>query len=89
MKIECRNCKKIETVNTGLFVKIIGGALPVGGFWAWTTYLLAGTGFALPIVIAMIAGGTGMLIYKDKIVEWLTNKNYKCSKCGGIGWDTK
>ena len=60
-----------------------------GGGWAWTTYLLAGTGFALPIVIAMIAGGTGMLIYKDKIVEWLTNKNYKCSKCGGIGWDTK
>ena len=31
MKIECRNCKNIETVNTGLFVKIIGGALPVGG----------------------------------------------------------
>ena len=79
----------IETVNTGLFVKIIGGELIVGGFWAWTTYLLAGTGFALPIVIAKIKGGTAILIYKDKIFKWITNKNYKCSKCGGIGWDTK
>ncbi|WP_324023742.1 hypothetical protein QSV08_12890 [Maribacter sp. BPC-D8] len=88
MKIECRNCKNLEKVNTGLFVKIIGGALPIGGYFAWTTYLLAGTGLAMPIVIAMIAGGTGMLLYKDKIVKWITNNKYKCTKCGGTNWDT-
>ena len=87
MEIKCRNCKHLETVNIGFFVKIIGGALPIGGFWAWTTYLLAGTGLALPIVTAMIVGGTSMLIFKDKIVRWIIEKKYKCSKCGSIDWD--
>lgn len=87
MEIICHNCKHKETVNLGLFVKIIGGALPIGGFWAWTTYLLAGTGLALPIVTAMIGGGIGMLIFKDKIVKWILEKKYKCPKCGRIDWD--
>ena len=58
MEIKCRNCYHVETVNISFFVKIIGGALPIGGFWAWTTYLLAGTGLALPIVSR---GGTSIL----------------------------
>lgn len=86
MEIKCRNCNHLEKVNIEFFVKIIGGALPIGGFWAWTTYLLAGTGFALPIVTAMIVGGTSMLVFKDKIVKWILEKKYKCSKCGSIDW---
>jgi len=70
----------------GLFVKIIGGAMPIGGFWLWVTYLLAGTGLALPIVIAIITGGTAMLIFKDEIVEWIINRGYKCPKCGAVDW---
>lgn len=31
--------------------------MAIGGFWAWAAYLFAGTGFAMPIVIAIIAGG--------------------------------
>jgi len=87
MKIKCRNCNNVEKINTSFFVKIIGGALPLGGFWAWTTYFLAGTGLALPIVTAMIVGGTSMLIFKDKIVNWIIEKKYKCKNCGSIDWD--
>lgn len=86
IKITCRNCQHKETVNLGLIVKIIGGALPIGGFWAWTTYLLAGTGLALPIVMAMIGGGIGMLLFKDNIVKWILEKKYKCPECGNIDW---
>ena len=68
-------------------MKIIGGAMPIGGFWAWVTYLFAGTGFALAIVIAIIAGGTAMLVFKDEIVKWLVNKRYKCPKCGAVDWE--
>lgn len=39
--------RKKETVNTKLFIKIIGGAMPLGGYWAWVTYFFAGTGFAI------------------------------------------
>lgn len=51
MKIQCKKCGHTEITNAGLFVKIIGGAAPVGGFWAWTAYIFAGTGFALPIPV--------------------------------------
>jgi hypothetical protein len=86
MKIECRKCGHAEETSLGLFVKIIGGAMPIGGFWAWTAYLFAGTGFALPIVIAIIAGGTAMLVFKDQIVRWVINRGYKCPKCGAVNW---
>lgn len=51
------------------------------------TYFLAGTGLAFPIVCAMIAGGTGMLVFKDPIVRWIVNRGYKCPKCGKVDWD--
>ena len=86
MKIQCKKCGHAEVTNLGLFVKIIGGAAPVGGFWAWTAYLFAGTGFALPIVAAIITGGVGMLVFKDQIVEWVTNKGYECPKCSASNW---
>jgi len=87
MKIRCCRCGHSEETSLGLFVKIIGGAMPIGGFWAWVTYLFAGTGFALAIVIAIIAGGTAMLVFKDEIVKWLVNKRYKCPKCGAVDWE--
>ena len=86
MKIKCTNCGYIEKTDKDFFVKLIGGAMPVGGFWAWTTYLFAGTGFAMAIVVAIIGGGVAMLIFKDEIVEWIINKDYKCPECGKVKW---
>ena len=87
MKIKCKNCGHSEETNLELFVKIIGGAMPVGGFWAWTAYIFAGTGFAMPIVLAIIAGGVGMLVFKDQIVTWISNRGYKCPKCNATQWE--
>ena len=86
MKIKCTNCGYVEETNKDFFVKLIGGAMPVGGVWAWTTYLFAGTGFAMAIVIAIIGGGLAMLIFKDEIVGWVINKDYKCPECGQVEW---
>jgi len=86
MKIKCTSCGHVETTDKDFFVKLIGGAMPVGGFWAWTTYLFAGTGFAMAIVLAIIGGGVAMLIYKDEIVEWIINNDYKCPDCGQVEW---
>ena len=88
MKIKCKKCGYSETTTVELIIKIIGGALPVGGFYAWVTYLLAGTGLALPIVIALITGGVGMLIFKDEIVEFISNQGYKCPNCGAVDWES-
>jgi len=87
MNIKCKNCGYEEETNTDLFVKIIGGAMPVGGYWAWVTFLFAGTGFAMAIVIAIITGGVATLMYKDEIVEWITNEGYTCPKCGENDWE--
>ena len=87
MKIKCRNCGHSEKASVELIVKIIGGALPIGGFWAWVTYLLAGTGLALPIVIALITGGTAILVFKDQIVTWISNRGFECPKCGKVDWE--
>ena len=86
MKIKCTNCGYVEKTDKDFFVKLIGGAMPVGGFWAWTTYLFAGTGFAMAIVVAIIGGGVAMLIFKDEIVEWIINQDYKCPECGEVKW---
>lgn len=85
MKIRCKFCGYSETTNKDFWVKVIGAAAPVGGFWAWTTFFFAGTGLALPICAAMVVGGVGMLAYKDKIVKWITD-NYSCPKCSKKGW---
>ena len=61
--------------------------MPIGGFWAWVTYLFAGTGFALPIVVAIITGGVAMLAFKEQIVQWIVSRGYKCSKCGNTSWE--
>jgi hypothetical protein len=86
MKIQCTNCDNIETTNTEFFVKLIGGSMPVGGYAAWTTYFFAGTGFAAPIVAAIISGGVAMLVFKDEIVQWIIDKGYECSNCKHVKW---
>ena len=86
MKITCGGCGHQERTNLKFFVRIIGGAMPVGGYWAWVTYLFAGTGFAMPIVVAIITGGTAILIFQDEIIEWVVNRGYKCPKCGKVQW---
>lgn len=87
MKIWCKSCGYSETTNKDFWVKLVGTAAPIGGFWAWVTFFFAGTGFALPICIAMVVGGVGMLTYKDKIVKWITEKGYSCPKCRTKGWE--
>lgn len=87
MKIRCSRCGNSEETSLGFFVKIIGGAMPLGGFWAWTAYLFAGTGFAMPIVIAIITGGVAMLVFKDEIVRWIADRGYKCERCGASDWE--
>lgn len=67
MKIKCEQCGRTKTTDKDFFVKLVGGVMPVGGFWAWTSYLFAGTGFAMAIVVAIIGGGIAMLLYKDEI----------------------
>lgn len=85
MHIQCKKCNHCEKTDTSFFVKLIGGSLPVGGYWAWVTYFFAGTGFALPICIAIITGGVAMLVFADEIVAWIS-KRYDCPKCNGNQW---
>ena len=86
MNIKCKKCGHTEKTSRRFWVNLIGGAMPFGGFWAWTAFIFAGTGFALPIVIAIMAGGIGMLKYSDEITKWISDK-YECEKCGEKSWD--
>ena len=85
--IRCKKCGNKEELNVHLFVKILGGAAVGGGFWAWVTYLFAGTGLALPICIAIVTGGAAVLAFSDEIAKWLVNKGYECSNCGASDWE--
>ena len=38
MEIKCKSCGHKEETSLRLFIRIIGGALPAGGYWAWVTY---------------------------------------------------
>ena len=86
MRIKCLDCGHSEEVTLDLFVKIIGGAAAGFGFWAWVSFLFAGTGFAMAICIAIISGGAAMLAYKNEIINWLVNKGFACKGCGGQKW---
>ena len=86
MRIRCHDCGHSEEVNVGLFVKILGAATAGFGFWAWVTFFFAGTGFALPICIAIVTGGAAMLTFKDEIVDWIINRGYPCEQCASQRW---
>jgi hypothetical protein len=86
LRIRCLDCEFSEEVNLDFFVKVLGGATAGFGFWAWTSFLFAGTGFAMAICIAIIAGGAAMLTYKDEIIDWIANEGYECDSCGKKNW---
>ncbi|MFT2658422.1 hypothetical protein [Helicobacter pylori] len=80
--LKCKSCGHKEKTSLKFFVRVIGATLPAGGAATWTTYLFAGTGFALPICAAIITRGVATLAFQDEIIEWLADKGYKCKKCG-------
>ncbi|GAA7193326.1 hypothetical protein MPG74_05465 [Helicobacter pylori] len=67
--LKCKSCRHKEETSLKFFVRVIGAALPAGGVATWTTYLLAGTRFALPICAAIITGGVTILAFQDEIIE--------------------
>lgn len=86
MYIRCKNCDHYEKTDKDFFVKILGGVTAGMGYWAWVAYFFAGTGFAMPICIAIMAGGGAMLAFSDKIIPWIS-KNYNCPKCNNNEWE--
>ena len=84
--IRCKHCGHNEEANKALFAKIIGGLVTAMGYWAWVSFLFAGTGFAMPICIAIMAGGVAIVAFSDQITGWL-NKMYSCPKCGRREWE--
>ncbi len=81
----CKGCGHKETLNKRFFIKLLGGAVAGGGFYAWIAYLLAGTGLALPICIAILTGGVAIAAFSDEIAEWVSKK-YACPKCKAKNW---
>lgn len=62
--------------------------MPFGGYWAWVTYFFAGTGFAKPIVIAIMTGGVALLAFQNEITTWICDKNHQCTTCGSKKWES-
>ncbi len=67
--LKCKSCRHKEETSLKFFVRVIGAVLPTRGAVAWTTYLFVGTGFALPICVAIITGGVAILTFQDEIIE--------------------
>lgn len=88
MKIKCKKCGHVETINKHFFVKALGVGAAGFGFWAWVSFLLAGTGLALPICAAIVLGGAGIAAFSNEIVEW-ASKKYPCPKCGAKSWKSE
>ena len=85
MYIKCSKCGHSETLNKRFIAKVLGGAVSGFGFWAWVTYLFAGTGLALPICIALVVGGVAIAAFSDEIAAWVS-KRYECPGCGAKNW---
>jgi DNA-directed RNA polymerase subunit RPC12/RpoP len=80
MEIKCMKCGHREPINRAFFAKIVGrGALAVG-------ILALATGFAVPVCIAILAGGLGLEMFSDTILLWVS-KNYSCPECGSRKWE--
>lgn len=83
--VECRFCGHKEKLNKEFIAKIIGGVITGSGFWAWVTFLFEGTGFALPICLAIMIGGSAIMAYSNEITVWLCKK-YECPNCQKKDW---
>ena len=90
MILHCKKCGYEEVVNKELFMKVLGGAVSGFGFWAWVSFLFAGTGFALAICVAIVLGGVGIAAYSTEIAEWFCKK-YDCPNpnCGARDWECR
>ncbi len=88
MQIECNKCGHTETINKHFFVKVLGGGMAGFGFWAWVTFIFAGTGFALAICIAIVTGGVAIAAFSNEITEWAC-KRFACPTCGRKVWSAR
>ena len=84
--IRCKNCGHRETVDKRWFFKVIGGVMAGFGPVAWVTFLFAGTGLALPICAAILAGGVAMMAFSDEITKWIED-HYPCPTCYKKTWE--
>ena len=85
MVIKCNNCSYKEALNKRFFFKLLGGGMVGFGFWAWVAYIFAGTGFALPICIAIVVGGAATAAFSNEIAEWVSTI-YECPRCKQKNW---
>jgi len=86
MKLKCKKCGHEETVNKRFFLKVIGAGVAGMGYWAWVAYLFAGTGLAMPICIAIMAGGVALAAFSNEIAQW-AGKRFPCPKCKSKDWE--
>ncbi len=85
MYLKCKRCSYKETINKRFFVKVLGGGVSGFGFYAWVAYIFAGTGFALPICIAIVTGGIAIAAFSNEIAEWVSSR-YECPNCKAKDW---
>lgn len=85
MELKCKKCGHKEKVNKAFWLKVLGGTIVAGGAKAWVAYIFAGTGLALPICTAIIAGGVVIAAYSTEIAKW-ASKKYPCPKCNSKNW---
>lgn len=83
--VKCTVCGDLVRIDKEMFARIIGGTTAGFGFTAWVTFLFAGTGFALPLCVAIMAGGGAILAGSKEVAKWLS-KQYPCPNCGAHTW---
>ena len=88
MKLKCAKCGHTENVNKRFFLKALGAGVTGMGYWAWVAYLFAGTGFAMAICIAIMAGGVALASFSNEIAEW-ASKKFPCPSCGCKDWSVE
>ena len=99
MKIKCGTCGYETLVTKRLLSGVLGSAVMSGGIIGWVTYAFAGMlgfyGGAALIALALIGGGSALLMEKDfglivpageKIADFLNHKNYSCKECKSTDW---
>jgi hypothetical protein len=99
MRIKCGACGYETIVTKNLLKGVLGGLFISGGFIGWVTYAFAGIlgfyGGAVSIAVALIAGGSSLLMGMDlglmvkageKIADIFNRKNYPCEECKRTDW---
>ena len=99
MHIKCDSCGYKTVVTTKLIKSVIGGGMIASGALGWVTYAFAGLlgfyGGAALIAVALIGGGSLVLVGKDpklvatvgnKIADLINSKKYPCPICNKTDW---